>query len=152
MNESCLQESYPVDTRSGSPSISATVLSKSGAASSFTRSAHCPRATDHAVTKGDGRISSFIQLRAGCCVPDQSPVVQSSSPFPCERGGGESHRNSGLPPTRPKEMKSGCLLARLVGLPGLRFCPLYSSIPGGHSRVRASHQPRAPRPPRPRSE
>lgn len=27
-------------------------------------------------------------------------------------------------------MKSGCLLARLVGLPGIRFCPLYSSIPG----------------------
>lgn len=27
-------------------------------------------------------------------------------------------------------MKSGCLLARLVGLPGPRFCPLYSSIPG----------------------
>lgn len=35
-------------------------------------------------------------------------------------------------------MKSGCLLARLAGLPGIRFCPLYSSIPGGHGCVRVS--------------
>lgn len=28
-------------------------------------------------------------------------------------------------------MKSGSLLAKLEELPGIRFCPLYSSIPGG---------------------
>lgn len=115
-----------------------------------------PAPADQAVTEGHRRVGllppPFNSVRGGVCLT-KAPQSGPPAPFPCKWGGRGSHRNSGLPPTRPKEMKSGCLLARLVGLPGIRFWPLYSSIPGeGHSRVRASRQPRAPCPPSPGSE